>query len=108
MMVKMKHEDARLSLDTALGGFKFAISGFWVNSFGTYGGNLRFVDGFSKLEPRTLLRQVDKVTLEHGEYRGHSGAGFEVIFSRPGTLSDLAIQLKQTSADKLVLHLPRI
>jgi hypothetical protein len=84
----------------------FAISGFWVNTFGTYGGNLRVVDGFSKLESRSILRQVDNVTLENGEYLASSGAEFEVIFSRLGTLSDLAIQLRQISADKLALHLP--
>ena len=84
----------------------FAIAGFWVNTFGTYGGNLRFVDGFSKIEPRSLLRQVDNVTLEKGEYLASSHAGFEVIFSRPGTLSDLTTQLRQTSADKAAIHLP--
>ena len=108
LLVKVRHVDSGVIIDRTTGGFKFAISGFWINTFETYGGNLRFVNGFSKLEPRTLLRQVDAVTYESGEYVANSRAGFEVIFSRPGTVSDLAIQLKQTSTDKLVLHLPRI
>ncbi len=106
LLVKVKHEDSKVVIDQASGGSMFAISGLWVNTFGTYGGNLRFVDGFSKLDPRTLLRQVESVTLENGEYLASSGAAFEVIFSRPGTLSDLAIQLRQTSSDKIALHLP--
>src|SRR6266571_6956225 len=106
LFVKVKHEDSRVVVDRTGGGFMFAIAGFWVNTFGTYGGNLRFVDGFSKIEPRSLLRQVDNVTLEKGEYLASSHAGFEVIFSRPGTLSDLTTQLRQTSADKAAIHLP--
>jgi len=93
-------------IDHTKGGFMFAISGFWVNTFGTCGGNLRFADGFSKLEPKTILRQVNRVTLENVEYSASSGAGFEVIFSRPGTVSDRVIQLRQTSSDDLELRLP--
>ena len=59
----------------------FAIFEFLPNSFGTCRANLRFLDGFLEVEPRTMLRFVDKVILASVEYMASSDTEFEVFFS---------------------------